>query len=98
MEVCWRSLLTAAHRQDIIAAGGSFLAGGYTHDDCATDCGPLMVDVPGAGNSGGYIDTIVNLPPAAIGQSVQFHWILGCDKYVGDVGWRIDTIQLCHLG
>ena len=82
-------------RQDIIAAGGSFLAGAYTDLlNLEPNWGPLYNRWTWSGNSGGYIDTIVKLPPAAIGQSVQFHWILGVDTYSGDVGWRVDTIQL----
>ena len=55
-----------------------------------------------SGDSAGYFDTIVNLPAAAIGQSVQLRWILGTDNNTGSdqgwAGWRIDTIKLCRVG
>ena len=83
--------------QDILAAGGSFIAGGYNFT-MPTDWGQLRGRQAWTGDSGGYIDTIVNLPPAAIGQSVQFHWLEGTDNNTGVVGWSIDTIQLCRTG
>ena len=82
-------------RQDIIDAGGSFVTGGYVFT-FPTDWGQLRGRDVWTGDSGGYIDTIVNLPEAAIGQTVQFYWILGTDNNTGaDVGWdgwRIDTV------
>ena len=81
-------------RQDIIAAGGSFVAGGY-NSTLIDGWGPLPGRDVWSGNSGGYIDTVVNLPSAAIGHTVQLHWIIGSDTFVGAVGWGIDTIDLC---
>ena len=80
-------------RQDIIAAGGSFLAGGYNHD-LSGDLGPAAWSTAWSGNSGGYIDTIVNLPPAAIGQTVQFHWVDGTDTYDGELA-GVSTRSSC---
>ena len=81
--------------QDIIAAGGSFVAGGYNDELLG---GSPLGEVPAwTGNSGGYINTVVNLPAAAIGQSVQFHWVEGTDTSEAWEGWHIDTIQLCRL-
>ena len=74
---------------DILAAGGSFVEGGYTG---------AVAGLGGSdgwtGSSGGYIDTVVDLPGSALGKDVQFQWRLGTDSSVGDIGWRIDDIQL----
>ena len=81
-------------RQDIVAAGGQFIAGGYNDTISYGYGNPLAGREAWTGDSGGYIDTIVALPRTAIGQSVRFYWIEGTDTGVGDVGWKIDTIQL----
>ena len=83
-------------RQDIVAAGGSFVVGGY--NSYLFGGSPLNTRDVWTGNSGGYIDTIVNLPPAAIGQMVQFFWIEGTDTSVLWEGWHIDTVELCRSG
>lgn len=89
--------INGGERQDILDAGGSFVTGGYTDTlDAYPDYGPLYGRRAWSGDSGGYVTTIVNLPPAAIGQSVQLHWILGVDSYSGAPGWRVDTIELGH--
>jgi CSLREA domain-containing protein/uncharacterized repeat protein (TIGR01451 family) len=93
--------------QDVIEAGGRFIAGGY--DAIATTDNPIakdrQLDSSGgfpcwSGNTNGYITTIVDLPSSAGGKSVQFRWRLGAvnppplqAKTLG-AGWRIDTINL----
>jgi hypothetical protein len=77
--------------KDIIAAGGTFVSGGYN------------LNIGWTGLSGGtiaaptYITTVVNLPAAANGQFVQFRWTVHSDANTiaaGQAGARIDTIQL----
>jgi hypothetical protein len=43
-----------------------------------------------------YTTTVVNMPPAAIGQSVQFRWRLASDSSftANPATWRIDTVLL----
>lgn len=67
---------------DIVAAGGSFAAGGYGTGNWW------------AGNSGGFITTVANLPAAALGQSVRFRWHFTSDTSVGGTGWYVDSIML----
>src|SRR5204863_1963895 len=80
---------------DILAAGGSFASGGYTRAIGPTDPlaqNPLDGRQAWAGISGGFISTVVNLPAAAAGQTVQFKWRLGTDlgnDWAG-LGWYID--------
>ncbi len=82
---------------DIIAAGGSFVTGGYNGviNSGATDfLNPLRGRNAWTGNSGGYITTTVNLPAAAAGQNIQLRWRLGTDCSVSATGWRVDTISV----
>lgn len=80
--------------QDILAAGGSFASGGYVGALSSGFQNPLGGRQAWSGNSGGYINTVVNLPATAAGQSVRFKWRLGTDNSQADVGVRIDTIQV----
>ena len=88
---------------DILAAGGSFVTGGYTGD--LSDLGdrgrydnPLIGRQAWTGNSGGYIMTIVSLPAAASGTNIQLRWICGTDEgnanLVGIGGWWMDDIAI----
>ncbi|MGD1084971.1 MAG: S8 family serine peptidase [Verrucomicrobiota bacterium] len=88
---------------DILAAGGTFLQNGYnmTSDEEADDPGnqfpgrAVWSGVSGPYSTNSYITTIVQLPPAAAGQSVQLKWRLGTDdnnEYRPFVGWWVDSI------
>jgi hypothetical protein len=79
---------------DILAAGGSFVSGGYNRTLSTGFSNPLPGRQAWSGNSGGYIDTVVNLPAAAAGQNVQLRWRMGSDSSVSSTGWRVDTILL----
>lgn len=79
---------------DILAAGGSFVSGGYDHTISANFGNPLASRQSWSGNSGGFISTVVNLPAAALGQTVQFRWLCGTDSSNGRTGWRIDSIGI----
>jgi hypothetical protein len=83
--------------QDVLAAGGTFVVGGYngTINSC---CGnPLAGRQAWTGNSGGFIDSIVSLPACI----VQFilRWRMGSDGSVAGEGWRIDDVGItqCFL-
>jgi hypothetical protein len=62
--------------QDVITAGGSFVSGGYTtaFSSSGANPNPLRGREAWSGNSGGYINTVIDLPPALNGQLVQFKW------------------------
>jgi hypothetical protein len=79
---------------DILAAGGSFESGGYDKPISSSYSNPLAGRPAWTGNSGGYRLTTVNLPPAALGQTVQLRWRLGTDTSIGGAGQRIDSITL----
>ncbi|HZH33767.1 MAG TPA: M36 family metallopeptidase, partial [Pyrinomonadaceae bacterium] len=79
--------------QDIIAAGGSFISGGYNGTLRGTG-NPLAGRQGWTGNSGGYIDSVVQLPFAVFRQNVRFRWRLGHDSSTGATGWRIDNVRV----
>ena len=57
--------------QDILAAGGSFVTGGYNATISVNFMSPIAGRMAWSGNSGGFITTTVNLPASANGQSIQ---------------------------
>jgi PKD repeat protein len=82
---------------DIVDAGGNFLAGGYTRTISPSWGNPLGGRNAWSGYSGGFMTTIVDLPPAALGQSVQFRWRCGSDNSVGLTGWYVDSVSIGGL-
>ena len=82
--------------QDVLAAGGTFVRGGYngTINSC---CGnPLAGRQAWTGNSAGFIDTtVVSLPGGCIVLN-QFivRWRMGSDSSVSGEGWRIDNVDI----
>jgi uncharacterized repeat protein (TIGR01451 family) len=85
---------------DILAAGGSFVSGGYndTLDMGAKSCpetpNPLAGRDAWTGASEVYQTTIVNLPAAAAGQNIQLRWRAGFDCSESFSGWRVDTVSI----
>jgi hypothetical protein len=79
---------------DIIAAGGSFASGGYTHTISGSFSNALGGRQAWSGNSGGFITTLVNLPASTENQTVQFRWRCGTDDGNGNSGWRIDSVAV----
>lgn len=93
--------------QDIIAAGGSFVTGGYNRTMSAGTGSPIGGRMAWSGLSGGttavptYITTTVNLPPSSMGQLVKMRWLVASDNSNvagGDQGVRIDTITGTSCG
>src|SRR6266516_1881111 len=79
--------------QDIIAAGGGFLQGGYngTISNC---CGnPLAGRQAWTGSSGGFITTAVELDSFG-GYTIVLRWRMGSDSNFAGQGWRIDSVQM----
>jgi hypothetical protein len=78
--------------QDVIDAGGSFLAGGYNGTIDGSTGNPLANRSAWTGTSGGYLTTVVSLPASAAGSSVQLRWRMGSDNGMSGTGWSVDTI------
>ena len=83
--------------QDILSAGGSFVTGGYNKTVSKQFSNPLRSRQAWGGNSGGFINTIVNLPASASGQTVQFRWSIGSDNSVASTGWYIDSVAISNI-
>src|SRR5436305_9309549 len=78
--------------QDILAAGGSFVMGGYNRT-ISTDRGsPIAGRQAWSGNSGGFICTLVNLPLLPPGG--RFRWRMVSDNSGSGEGWRVDTVTI----
>ena len=80
--------------QDILAAGGNFVIGGYNRI-ISTDRGsPIAGRQAWSGNSAGFITTVVNLP--AFQTDGTLRWRMATDTSGSDEGWRVDTVRY-HL-
>ncbi len=83
---------------DILAAGGSFVSGGYnrTISTETNSDNPFTGRQVWGGNSGGFITTLVNLPASAAGQTIQLRWSFGLDtgNFYGGAGWYIDSVSI----
>ena len=78
--------------QDILAAGGSFVTGGYNRT-ISTDRGsPIAGRQAWSGNSEGFITTVINLP--TIFTHERLRWRMASDNSGSSEGWRIDTVNV----
>ena len=85
---------------DILAAGGSFVSGGYTMPLNTTTSNPLGGRSAWSGVSAGFITTTVTLPPAVAGQNIRFKWRCGTGiiQSGGGVGWYLDNLSVTDGG
>ncbi|MGE5209007.1 MAG: hypothetical protein ACM3KL_06725 [Alphaproteobacteria bacterium] len=78
--------------QDILAAGGGFVSGGYNRT-IATDRGsPIAGRQAWSGNSGGFITTVVGLPGNLL--NGRLRWRMASDSSGGNEGWRVDSLNM----
>jgi uncharacterized repeat protein (TIGR01451 family) len=82
---------------DIQTAGGTFVSGAYNRILSSTHNNPMAGRQAWSGNSGGFINTVVILPTAASGQTVQFRWFCGTDSSLSSTGWYIDSIVVSNI-
>ena len=80
--------------QDIITAGGTFAAGGYTGVISAAFANPLANRNAWTGSSGGFITTTVNMPAASFGLPCVLKFRMGSDNSVAATGWRVDNYSV----
>ncbi|HXU75065.1 MAG TPA: S8 family serine peptidase, partial [Methylomirabilota bacterium] len=83
---------------DIVAAGGSFVSGGYVATITNRFNNPLAGRQAWSGNSGGFITTLINLPAGAQGQSIQLRWRCGSDSSTATPGWYVDSVLISGVG
>jgi hypothetical protein len=82
---------------EIIAAGGTFVTGGYTGTISAGFGSPIAGKNAWTGDdNSSYTTTTISLPGSALGKPAQFRWRLASDDgYTPDSAtWRIDTVSL----
>jgi hypothetical protein len=82
---------------DIITAGGSFVTGGYNSIIPTEYQSPIAEREAWSGKSGGFLNTLVNLPVTAAAQSVRLRWRFATDESVGfptHTGWYVDTVSI----
>jgi hypothetical protein len=78
--------------QDIIAAGGSFVMGGYNRTIAADRGSPIAGRQAWSGNSGGFMFTVVNVPSLPEPAGTKFRWRVASDTTGSGEGWRVDTV------
>jgi subtilisin family serine protease len=78
--------------QDILAAGGSFVIGGYNRTISADRGSPIAGRQAWSGNSEGFITTVVNVP--AIQTVGRLRWRMASDTSGSNEGWRVDTVNI----
>jgi hypothetical protein len=79
--------------QDIIAGGGTFVAGAYP-SFIGSGTFPNAGRQAWSGNSNGYQNVEITLPASANGSSVQFRWNMGADVSVGGAGTYLDDVEV----
>ncbi len=83
--------------QDIIAAGGNFVSGGYNITMNAQS--PFGTRMAWSGSSTTFVDTVVNMPASLSGQIVRLRWRAVSDTSVtatGTPGLRIDDVAMTN--
>lgn len=83
--------------QDITAAGGRFLTGGYDHV-VAVGASLLAGRPAWSGESDAFRSVVVALPASASGQDVKLRWRVATDASEGRLGYWLDTIHLDVAG
>ena len=85
---------------DILAAGGSFVTGGYNATISTAFMSPIAGRMAWSGNSGGYITSTVMLPASANGHMINLKWRMASDNSVAAIGVMVDTITSipCNMG
>jgi uncharacterized repeat protein (TIGR01451 family) len=84
---------------DILAAGGSFVTGGYNNQINTANNNPLNGRSAWVGIFNTWQTITVNLPASAAGQNIQLRWNCGTDSSntssgTGAVGWYVDSISI----
>jgi hypothetical protein len=79
---------------DIIAAGGVFVSGPYTGEIDGTANNPLAGRMAWSGDSGGYINSVINLPASFNGQTIKLRFRMGSDEAVAAPGAHVDGLSI----
>ncbi len=77
---------------DVLAAGGSFAAGGYNATISTRYRNPLVGRPAWSGDSHGFVSSTLHFPPSIAGHSIRLSWRLGCDRNTSADGWYVDSV------
>jgi subtilisin family serine protease len=80
--------------QDIVAAGGYFIMGGYNRTISADRGSPIAGRRAWSGNSEGFIATRVALPSSLRGGTRKLRWRMASDNSGSSEGWRVDDVSV----
>jgi hypothetical protein len=81
---------------DVIAAGGTFVSGAYTGELTGVAENPLAGRMAWCGSSGGYIDTVINLPASLNGQTIKLRFVMGTDQAAARPGAHVDVLTITN--
>jgi hypothetical protein len=76
---------------DFVAAGGSFVEGGYVDTMIGTSA--IAGRSAWTGDSGAFVDSSATYPASAIGQPVRLRWRIASDVSAAHAGWWVDTVS-----
>ena len=88
--------INGAAYADIITAGDSFVAGGYSGTIGTGTGSPIATRSAWTGTNTGspaFMTTTVNLPATAVGNWVSLRWRFGSDSSVNGTGWWVDDFS-----
>jgi hypothetical protein len=74
--------------------GGTFVSGPYTGEIDGTANNPLAGRMAWSGNSGGYINTVINLGSSLNGTTIKLRFRMGSDEALGLPGARVDGLVI----
>ena len=74
--------------------GGTITSGGYTGEISGDASNPLAGRMGWSGDSGGYINSVINLGPNLNGQTITLRFRFGTDEASAAPGWHIDTLSI----
>jgi hypothetical protein len=85
-----------ANWNDIITAGGTCTAGCYTGEITGTANNPLAGRQAWCGDSGGYINTVINMPASLNGQTIKVRFVMGTDEALARPGAHVDVLTITN--
>jgi hypothetical protein len=76
------------------------VTGGYNRTISSDRGSPIAGRQAWSGNSGGFVTSVVNLPPIQEPAAGRLRWRMASDNSNSGEGWRVDTISIswCHGG
>ncbi len=76
------------------AVGGNFVSGGYNGTISTSFSNPIGGRMAWSQSSGGYLNTVANLGPNVIGQTIKIRFRMCSDSSVNGTGWWIDNVTV----